>query len=97
MIKFAFKYYYLLRDFNKHVIIYINYKFLVHFLKFNMHNEIYNHWAVKLKELSVKIVYIKEKWNKIINELFRILFFSNNYSENEIIKDIAVKLIRDDL
>ena len=61
-----------------------------------MHNEIYDYWAAKFKELSVKIIHIKEKWNKIINELFRILFFLNDCSENEIVKDIAVKLARND-
>ena len=61
-----------------------------------MHDEIYDHWATKFKKLSVKIIHIKEKRNKIINKLFRILFFSNDYSENEIIKNITIKLVRDD-
>ena len=43
MIKFALKYYYLLRNLNRHVIIYTNYKSLTQFLNFNIHNEIYNH------------------------------------------------------
>ena len=43
MIKFALKHHYLLRNLNRHVIIYINYKSLTQFLNFNMHDKIYDH------------------------------------------------------
>lgn len=43
IMKFTFKYYYLFRDSERHVIVHINHKPLIHFLNFNMHDEIYEH------------------------------------------------------
>ena len=43
MIKFAFKYYYLLQNLNQKIIIYTDYKPLIHFLKSSLYDEIYSH------------------------------------------------------
>lgn len=43
MIKFVFKYHYLLRNSEKQTIVYTDHKSLMYFLSFSMHDEIYNH------------------------------------------------------
>ena len=74
MIKFAFKYYYLLQNLNQETIIYTDHKSLVHFLKLSLHDEIYSHWAAKLRELYIKIMHIKKKRNTVTDDLFCIIF-----------------------
>ena len=88
MIKFAFKYYYLLQNLNQETIIYTDHKSLVHFLKLSLHDEIYSHWAAKLRELYIKIMHIKEKRNTVTDNLFCIIFHWENCLADDTVQSI---------
>ena len=94
MVKFASKYHYLLRKPNRFAIIHTDHKPLVHFLDFSMHDDIYGHWAAKLRELNIKIFHIKGKRNKVDDELSRTLFFEDDCNEDDIVRDITARLNR---
>ena len=74
MVKFAFKYYYLLQNLNQEAIIHTDHKPLVHFLESSLHDGIYSHWAAKLRELYIKILHIKRKRNTVADDLSHIIF-----------------------
>ena len=88
MIKFTFKYYYLLQNLNQKAIIYTDHKSLIHFLKLSLHDEIYSHWAVKLRELYIKIMHIKEKRNTVTDDLFCIIFHWENCLADDTVQSI---------
>jgi hypothetical protein len=96
MITFVTKYDYLCKHFYKSAIIHIDHRSLIHFLKSNAHEDIYDHWANQLRRLNIVIKYISELRNKVANALFRILFFDEKCFENiavviEILKKLETK------
>ena len=88
MIKFTFKYYYLLQNLNQKAIIHINHKPLVHFLKSSFHDGIYSHWTAKLRKLYIKIMHIKEKRNTVTDDLFCIIFHWENCFADDTVQSI---------
>ena len=83
IIKFISKFHYLLWNLNQQVIVHTDYKLLMHFLKLNLYNRIYSHWAAKLRKLNIKLIHIKEKWNIVTDKLSQIIFFQKDCIENE--------------
>lgn len=55
-------------------VIHTDYKPLVNFLKSNIHEGIYRHWADKLRRLNIEIKYIPGKRNKVADGLSGTLF-----------------------
>ena len=73
--------------------IFINYKSFVNFVNVNYHEDIFIKWAVKLRMLNVKIIYIKSEKNKIINELSRMIFYNKNYSVNDFVRKLFKEIM----
>ena len=92
MIHFCFKYDYMLRNSVISNIVHMNHKSLVQFLISDLHDDIYEHWAIKMRELNLKIEHISEYWNKIINELSQTFFQNLNCVINSNIRTVKVKL-----
>ena len=88
MIKFAFKYHYLLQNLNQEAIIYTDYKLFVHFLKLSLYDEIYSHWAAKLRELYIKILHIKRKRNTVTDSLSHIIFHQEDCLADDTVQSI---------
>jgi hypothetical protein len=88
---FVTKYDYLCKHSYKSAIIHTDHRSLTHFLKSNAHEEIYDHWANQLKRLNIMIKYILDSRNKIVDDLFKILFFDEDCRENIIIVIDALK------
>ncbi len=82
MITFVIKYDYLCKHFYKSAIIHTDHRSLTHFLKSNAHENIYDHWANQLRRLNIVIKYISDSRNKIVDDLFRILFFDEDCRED---------------
>ena len=76
--KFVIKYDYFCKHSKIIVIIHIDHKSLIQFLKSDSHENIYDHWTDKLRRLNLKIQYISERRNRVTDELFRILFLTEN-------------------
>ena len=92
MVKFVFKYHYLLWNPSLEAIIYTDHKPLVHFLESSLHDEIYSHWTVRLQKLNVKIVHIKRKRNTVADDLSCTMFH-----REDCLSDDTVQSIRDHL
>ena len=88
---FTFKFDYFCKNFYISAIIHTNHRSLTHFLSSDIHEEIYEHWANKLRRLNVKIQYILKSRNKIINVLSRILF-KENCTKSSLVKTVKKKL-----
>ena len=73
-------------------IIHMNYKSLVWFLMLNLHDDIYNHWAAKMRKLSLEIKHISELRNKMMNELSRTFFDNFNCYINAVSKTVQQEL-----
>ena len=78
LIKFVMKYDHFCKHSKIIVIIHIDHKSLIQFLKSDSHESIYNHWTDKLKRFNLKIKYISERQNRVTNEMFRILFLAKD-------------------
>jgi hypothetical protein len=78
IITFVTKYDYLCKHFYKSAIIHTDHRSLTHFLKSNVHENIYDHWADQLRRLNIVIKYISDSRNKIVDDLFKILFFDED-------------------
>jgi hypothetical protein len=87
MIKLVTKYDYLAQHSYKKAIVHIDYKSLIHFLITinDVHDEIYEHWVDQLRRLNVKIKYISESRNKIVDEFSRTIFRTNDCDENSVL------------
>ena len=88
MIRFTTKFQYLLQNLDCPGIIHTDYKPLVYFLKSSLHNSIYEHWAVKLCKLHIKVVHIKGEQNVVTDSLFYIIFFKGDCEEDNIVWDV---------
>lgn len=82
MMKFIFKFQYLLCTSDCQVIIHTDHKLLIHFLNSSLHDRIYDHWAVKLQGLNIKIVHIKGSRNVIADDLSQTIFFKKDCEED---------------
>ena len=78
MTKFVIKYDHFCKHSKITIVIHIDHKSLIQFLKSDNHENIYEHWTDKLKRLNLKIQYISKRQNRVTNELFRILFLTKN-------------------
>ena len=78
LIKFVHKYDHFCKHSKNTAIIHIDHKSLIHFLKTDSHENIYDHWTNKLRKLNLKIIHISKRRNKIADDLFRILFWDEN-------------------
>jgi hypothetical protein len=87
MIKLVTKYDYLAQHLYKKAIVHIDYKSLIHFLITinDVHDEIYEHWIDQLRRLNVKIRYISESRNKIVDELSRTIFRTDDCEKNSVL------------
>jgi len=94
IITFVKKYDYLCKHSYISVIVHTNHKLLTYFLKFNLHERIYEHWVDKLHRLNVSIVYISDHWNKVADELSRTLFNSDDYSYDRKVQKITIELMK---
>ena len=88
IITFVKKYNYLCKHFYISVMIHTDHKLLTYFLKFDLHEKIYEHWVDKLHRLNVFIVYISNHWNKVVNELSRTLFNSDDCLNNKKVQNV---------
>jgi len=92
MIWFCTKYAYMLKSSAFSEIIHMNHKSLVQFLTSDLHDSIYNYWAVKMRKLSLEIKHIFELKNKMTDELSRTLFNNFNCHMNIVSKTVQQEL-----
>ena len=74
VVKFCVKYDYLCKHPYNTSIVHTDHRPLVHFLKSDLHEGIYGHWADNLRRLNVEIKYIPGPRNKVADGLSRTLF-----------------------
>ena len=94
IITFVKKYNYLCKHSYISVIVHTDHKLLTYFLKFDLHERIYEHEVNKLHRLNVFIVYISDHQNKVADELSRTLFNSNDCLNNRKIQKMIIKLMK---
>ena len=92
MIWFCIKYAYMLKSSAFFRIIHMNHKFLIWFLTLNLHDDIYDYWTVKMRELNLEIKHIFESRNKMMNELSRTFFDNFNCHMNAVSKIVQQEL-----
>ena len=92
MIQFCIKYAYMLKSSALFRIIYMNHKSLVQFLTLNLHDSIYNHWTMKMRELNLEIKHIFKFRNKMMNELSRTFFDNLDCHMNAVFKTVQQEL-----
>ena len=74
LITFLMKYDYLCKHFYFSIVIHIDHRFIIHFLNFDMHEKIYDHWIDQLRCLNIDIRYISKFKNKIANVFSKTIF-----------------------
>ena len=92
IVTFVTKYDYLCKHFFLPTVIHTNHRSLVHFLKNDLHENIYGHWANQLRRLNIIIQYIFGHRNKIVDALSRILFdvdCNNNNTISQLHEEIT--------
>jgi hypothetical protein len=96
IVRFTTKYNYLLTYPNPLMtaIIHTDHKLLIHFIDADYHDGIYRNWAIKLRELNVKIQYIPDTRNKIADGLSRTIFDDIDCTINERSKTLKNELDR---
>lgn len=97
IITFVKKYNYLCKHLYISMIVHTDHKSLTYFLKFNLHKKIYKHWVNKLHQLNVSIVYISDHWNKVVNELSRTLFNSDDCLNDRKVQKMTIELTKQSL
>jgi hypothetical protein len=95
LIKSVIKYDHFCKNFVILAIIHIDHKSLIHFLKFDRHEKIYEHWTNKMRDLNIEIKYISERRNKIADELFKTIFRRKNCEFDSNVK-FAFKFLHDE-
>ena len=96
LIKFAVKYDYFCKHSIHTTIIHIDHKSLTHFLKSDCHEDIYEHWADKLRRFNIQIKHILERRNKMIDDLFRIIFKNPDCFSDENVSLMSETLIKEE-
>jgi hypothetical protein len=96
MIKLVTKYDYLAQHSYKKAIVHIDHKSLTHFLITinDVHDEIYEHWVDQLRRLNVEIRYISESRNKVVDELSRTIFRTDDCEKDSVLFE-ALQNLRD--
>ncbi len=94
IITFVKKYDYLCKHSYISVIVHTDHKLLTYFLKFNLHEKIYEHWVDKLHRLNLSIVYISDHRNKVADELSRTLFNSDDCLNDRKVQKMTIKLMK---
>ena len=94
IITFVKKYDYLCKHSYISVIVHTDHKLLTYFLKFNLHEKIYEHWVDKLHQLNVFIMYILNYQNKVADELSRTLFNSDDCLNDKKVQKMTIKLMK---
>ena len=82
IVKFVTKYDYLCKHPFIPAVVHTDHKPLTHFLKSDLHEGIYGHWADQMRRLNLSIQYIPGHRNKVADALSRTLFHSSDYSED---------------
>ena len=88
VMKFVTKYDYLFRNPCLPGVVHTDQKPIVQFLKANQHEGIYGHWAMRLRNLSIKIVFIPGARNKVADGLSRTIFDSPGCEDNERVRTL---------
>ena len=96
MIWFCTKYAYMLKNSALSEIIHTNHKFLVQFLISDLYDDIYSHWAAKMRELSLEIKHILKFRNKVTDELSRTFFNDFDCHMNTVSRAVQQELKRED-
>ena len=94
IVTFVTKYDYLCKHFYLSVVVHIDHRSLVHFLKNDFHEDIYDHWTNQLRRLNLIIQYIFDHRNKIVDVLSKTLFdvdCNNNNIVSRLQKEITNK------
>lgn len=76
-------------------VVHTDHKPLVHFLKSDIHEGIYGHWADKLRRLNIEIKYIPGKRNKVADGLSRTLFLEEDCSSDQAVQEAISRLSAD--
>ena len=77
IVKFCVKYDYLCKHPYNTAIVHTDHRPLVHFMKSDLHEGIYGHWADLLRRLNIEIQYIPGPRNKVADGLSRTLFHTD--------------------
>ena len=78
LIIFVIKYDYFCKYPYHFVIVYIDYKFFIHFLSSDLYERIYGYWVNKFRRFNIDIQYISRYRNKIVDIFFKILFYNED-------------------
>lgn len=79
IVKFCGKYDYLCKYPVNTTVVHTDHRPLVHFLKSDLHEGIYGHWADSLRRLHIVIKYIPGPRNKVADGLSRTLFLGDTH------------------
>ena len=79
-------------DFLERNTIYTNHKSLMNFINAQKHENIYAHWANKLRSHNIQIKYIESKKNQVIDNLSRVIFNDKDCESNQLIKNLYKKV-----
>lgn len=77
IVKFCTKYDYLCKHPYNTSVIHTDHRPLIHFMKSDLHEGIYGHWADLLRRLNIEIKYIPGPRNKVADGLSRTLFYTD--------------------
>ncbi len=87
--RFAKKYDYLCKHPYLPAIVHTDHKPLTHFLKSDLHERTYGHWADILRRLNLTIQYIPGPRNKVADGLSRTLFHASDCAESPAIARVS--------
>ena len=87
LVKFATKYDYMCKHSYNIITIHTDHRPLTRFLKSDLHEGIYGHWADQLRRLNIDIRYIPGPRNKVVDGLFRTIFQGEECLSSQDIKN----------
>ena len=91
-VKFVMKYDYMCKHSYNVITIHTDHRSLIRFLKFDFHEDMYEHSIDQFRRLNIDIRYISEFKNKMIDELFKIIFLEDECFFNFDIKNALKKI-----
>lgn len=91
IVTFVTKYDYLCKHPYVPAVIHTDYRLLTHFLKSDLHKEIYGHLADQMRRLNLSIEYIPCPRNKVADALFRTLF-DDGCTESAVVSQVKYEL-----
>ena len=94
IVKFAVKHNHLLRnpDPKMYGVLHTDHMPLVRFLESELHDGIYGHWVAKLRELNVKLQYIKGPRNKVADGLSRTIFRDEACTDDSVVSALRAEV-----